>query len=417
MPENQPGNGQSDTGQYDFQSAFTDAAASAPPQDSASVPEEQAPPVTQDPPYPPEQQPPSSDTDSQSSIEGSGQPLEQGEAPAFSLSEAAAQIGLDVTDKSEQEIARQLIDQYQQLRPYAEWGQQIAPYADQIQEYFASQQGQQGQADPRQEEEVSDQWTPEDYFKQAWREPQWDEQYDLAEKMGIVQRNPESGLYEAVPGREAMAMPLLGGMNQAMVSRQQLWQQITNSNPYQHFYEKLLEPMKRAWQADMENLVEERFSGRDTRSYVDDFEQQNSDWIYSQGQGGQRVLTDKGAAFQKTIAELRESGISDPVKLLNLAKRMVDVQPPQSQPQTPSAQSQPPQPPQQPPAPSQPQSTPEEASESKQASFLQNAMDKARHNPSSGGYAQSTPDDPVNVGENELNSMFVSEFKNSGATG
>jgi hypothetical protein len=45
-------------------------------------------------------------------------------------------------------------------------------------------------------------------------------------------------------------------------------------------------------------------------------------------------------------------------------------------------------------------------------------MEKARHSPSAGGYAQEVPGyDPVNVSEIELQNMFVSDFRKAGAAG
>ena len=421
-------------GDYDFQSAFSQAAGAG-----GQPPEQTTPPApSSPPPVAPVAQPPAASEPSrvpETPSEPTTTPpavtppsgtltSEEGQSE---IARAAAEAGFDTAGMSDVQIVQAITKQHQQLKPYAEWGQQLVPYADQIQEYFNQQQAQRGAGDaavtqPGHEGarggEQKEEWTPDGYFGEKWQEPKWDDQYDLAEKMGVVQRNSDTGLYEAVPGREAMAMPILNGMNHALMARQQQWQQITSSNPYRHFYDVLLEPMRRAWQQDMEQAVEQRLSQREVKSYVDDFERQNQ-WLYTKDQAGQLTMTPRGQAFYQAINTLREAGVNDPRTLLNLAVKMVpegngqagtsSTVAAETSPASQVAAQQ---------VAAAAAQTPQEASAQKQASFLDTAMEKARHSPSAGGYTQESPGtDPVNVSEIELQNMFVSDFRKTGAAG
>jgi hypothetical protein len=168
-----------------------------------------------------------------------------------------------------------------------------------------------------------DEWDPNGYFKQKWAGPEWEGEWEYAEKHGIVQRNPESGLYEPVPGREIMAGQVVQQMNHALLARQQQWQQITQGNPYKQFYDVLYEPMQKAWQADVQKVIEQTFAQRETQSFVDKFESENAGWLYQQAPTGQRTMTEQGKAFYDAIGVLQDSGVTDPRKIVDLATKMV----------------------------------------------------------------------------------------------
>lgn len=384
MP-NDIGNLNDDGTDNSFQSAFTEAQASQaqpPEQQATATPEPESTPVESTPPVEPPSDP----------------------SNEFDISAVAREVGLNVEGKSDADIVREIASQYKQLKPYAEYGQQLVPYADQINEYFNSQ-GKPVEQKPADEDE----WSEQAYFQKQWNTPQWSESYDFAEQAGIVQVNPETGLYEAAPGREQMAMPLLNGMNEAVVARRQQWNKLMQGNLWEQAYNSLVTPLQKKWQEDMEKKIEERLSSMQTQSFVDKFESDNADWLYVKDQTtGQLNMTEKGREFYDAISQLKQNGISDPRTLIDFAKRMVaaadTLQPSQGQQQV---QPQPHQ------APAE-QTSPEQVSAEKQKSFLENAMDKARHSPSSGGFTTPAPDHPVNVSETELNSMFVSGFK-SGA--
>jgi hypothetical protein len=94
-----------------------------------------------------------------------------------------------------------------------------------------------------------------------WNVPEWSEKYDYVIQNGMVQRNAETGLYEATPGFESMVMPVLAGLNESAGMTAQQWQGITRGNPYKQFYDVLLEPMRQAWQEDVQSFVAEFLAG------------------------------------------------------------------------------------------------------------------------------------------------------------
>jgi len=114
-------------GEHDFESAFTTAAAEAatpttpatpatPPVQAAPAQASPQPPATAPAPTPP----PAAETPPQLSA----------------LARAAQTAGLQFEGLSDEQIAQSMSDQIVRSRPYATYGQQMAPYADQIREYF-----------------------------------------------------------------------------------------------------------------------------------------------------------------------------------------------------------------------------------------------------------------------------------------
>jgi hypothetical protein len=402
-----------------FQSAFTDAMAAsnaassssnaAPP--DASAPSQSAAPAAQDaaqqaqapPPQPAGQQP--------------AQPT-QASAPTqpSAFANAAREAGFQVEGMSDEQIAQVMRDHIVRTRPYVNYGQQMAPYADQIRSYF-EQQGDQGRAQQAAQDRqpAEEEWTEERYFTEKWPAPKWDDSYTFAVQQGLVQRNGETGLYEATPGYEGMVMELLPGLNKAAGWTAQQWQGITRGNPYQKFYETLREPLQRAWKSDIEQMVSEHLARQSTEQRVNTFEQENAAWLYAIDQAtGQRVLTQRGQDFYDEIDTLREAGVTDPNRLISLAMRRMSnpsaqVMPSQSTPNMQAAAQAPPVPP--------PAIDPKVASATQQATFMQNALQRASHSPQAGGASAHAPEHPVSVNENDLNNMFVSDFRSAQGLG
>lgn len=408
-----------------YQSAFTDAMAasnaasspapttSVPP--TASAPPQSASPAAQDagqqvqaPPPPPVGQQPAPPTQA---------PVPSQPSP---FANAAREAGFQVDGMTDEQIAQVMRDHIVRTRPYANYGQQMAPYADQIRSYF-EQQGDQGRAQQAAQERqpAEEEWTEDRYFGEKWAAPKWDETYTFAIQNGIVQRNAETGLYEAVPGYESMAIPLLSGLNQVAGWTAQQWQGITRGNPYRQFYDVLREPLQRAWKSDIEQIVAEQLSRQATESRVNTFEAENAAWLYAVDPAtGQRVLTQRGQDFYDEIDTLREAGVTDPNRLISLAMRRMGSPAAQAtmQQPTPNMQAAAPAVQQAPPVPP-PAIDPKVASATQQATFLQNALQRASHSPQAGGASAHAPDDPVSVNENDLNNMFVSSFRTAQGLG
>ena len=97
---------------------------------------------------------------------------------------------------TDEQIASSMAQHIVRSRPYATYGQQMAPYADQIREYFdREKQPPQPTATPAASAEEG--WNEEKYFAEKWAAPKWDDQYNFVIQQGMVQRNAETGLYEA----------------------------------------------------------------------------------------------------------------------------------------------------------------------------------------------------------------------------
>ncbi len=110
-----------------------------------------------------------------------------------------------------------------------------------------------------------------------------------------------------------------------------------------------------------------------------------------------------GDKFYGAIDAIRSAG-DDPQKLLQLAGQLSGLtQPVQQQTQAPQQQQQ-----------TQAAPTPaEQANAERQQSFLQESLQAAQHNPSSGGAAVANPpgQDPGEMTEQELKTLFVRRYQ------
>lgn len=357
-----------------FESAFTQASATpepvapAAPVESQPTSLEQSPPVAAPPPQPSPAQP-----------------------PANQLLEMARQAGLQIGDTStSEEVARLAIQQMQSLNSMAQYGQQILPHAAEFQKFLEQQQQPAPAATPE------DEWTPDKYFGEQWG-AQWDPKYSQAIEQGLVTRDPQTGLWAPAPGYEMTVAGMLPQLNEAQQRQSQNWQEITRGNPYQHFYEKLQEPLRREWQRDMESAIQAQFERVKQEQSIDQFEKTNSAWLYAQ-QNGQRTVTPQGQKFLSAVDDLQKSGVSDPEVILRLAQQIAGVSttaPPAAAPTVPVVPNV------------------AAANQAQQQSFLQNAISRSGH--AAGAVANAGG--PVAVEENDLNSMFISAYRASHGQG
>lgn len=395
-----------------FESAFTDAAqqvAQTPPSAPTEPPAAStAAPVTT-PPTPPVQaaEPPAQAATSPA-------PVAPAQPTLSPFARAAQEAGLPFEGLNDEQIATALAQQIVRTRPYAQYGQQLAPHAEEIRRYFDTQQAPPAVQTPTPPSEPAA-WDPEKYFAEKWNVPAWSEKYDYVIQQGMVQRNAETGLFEATPGFESMVMPILSGLNEAQGMTAQQWQGITRGNPYRQFYDVLLEPMRQAWQEDVQQYVGEYYSRQQQEQRINDFENSNATWLYATDPtSGQRVLTSKGQEFYAAIATLREDGVTDPQRLLERAMQLTGrpgASATQAQPSAITPPSAPGAPPVTPPTPVNPQAS----NQQQQSTFLQNALERASYSPQAGGYMQAAADNPVTVNETDLNNMFLSDFRQARA--
>lgn len=396
-----------------FEHAFTDAAQATaaqattiPPAQPAASPPAAPPPVAVPVPAPSPAQAPAP----------SGAPPAPDSGPPAPLSpwaQTAAEAGLAHEGLSDEQLAQAVRDYIGSTRPFVSYGQQVAPYADEIREYFEQKGKPAAQPAAAPDTAPTAAWSEDKYFQEKWNVPKWDDSYTFAIQQGMVQRNANTGLYEPAPGYESLVIGLLPGLNQATSFTHQQWQEITRGNPYRQFYDVLAEPLRRQWQTDMQQLVAEEFERYGVSQRVNSFEAENASWIYTiDPQTGNRILTPQGQVFYQEIETLQESGVTDPQRLITLAMRQVSAPSPPVAPQSGAPAAVPGPPPM--PAPA---ASPQVASANLQATFLQNALQRAAHSPQAGGYVQPAPDHPVTVDDQQLNSMFVTEFRNARGVG
>jgi hypothetical protein len=289
-------------------------------------------------------------------------------------------------------LARMALENYQRSQPYVQYAQQIAPYADKFQQWLNEQNA------PQQEAPKEEEWTPEGYFKQKWEAPEWNQQYNNAIQQRMVQKDPSTGLWVASQGFEVSAASMVAEMNRAQASQAQLWQDLARGNPYQKFHDVLMEPMRRAWKKDMEEFVQGQMGRQKALTAIEQYEQQNSHWLYQTDATGQRVPTAEGSRLISAIQKLSAFS-DDPQERLTLALELTGIKPPAAQappatPQNPIAAANS--------APANPGAKP----------LLDVALERASHAPSAQvGSLPTPPAQSVMLSEGELDSMFTQQLR------
>lgn len=323
------------------------------------------------------------------------------------LFEQARHFGIDLpAGANEAQLAQQALERLQQLQPYAQYGQHYISHADQFQQWMEQQNQQQVQ---QQQFEQQPEWSLENYFAEKWKAPAWDPKFDKMIQSGIVVVDEATGLYRPAPGYEMVGGPIVNQINEAAQAKADQIRDLFNGNPLQRIYESMEEPILRR----VEEMFQERLHQRDTvaqtQNLVEKFEQANGSWMYARDPAtGRQVATQQGAAFLNEVVNLRQSGINDPQTLVALAYRLSGVQ--HQQPAAP-AQQQLAAPPLQ-----AAMHNPTQANATQQQTFLANALQRASYSPQAGATTATSPDSPVVVDENGLNSMFRSAFQASRGT-
>lgn len=395
-----PAASQSPSEDRSYESAFSEAqtSQSAAPQQSSSPPAAPTPAAPQAPASPAAAAAPAQP---QSSAPPAAAPAPQ---PSPLLAQArAAGLPLDGIT-TEAQLAQALLEQYQRVIPYVQIGQQFAPHITDFQSYLANRGQQPAQPAAPQEPE----WSLDSYFDKAWDVPKWENTYDFAITNGLVQRDPESGLFVPTPGAEAMVAPILTGLNQAEAQIRQQRQQLFEGNPLRNIWDKFQEPIERIIEQRVEKLVGERFQQVEQTDFVDQFENANRSWLYDAA--GQP--TAQGQQFYNQIDALQQAGVTDPKTLISLAQRLAGVGVTPAAPASPAGGAPAPSPTAG--APAQPV-TPEANSQAKKDTFLNRALANAAHQPQSQGHMQSNPDAPVVTGQGDLDQLFTNAFAQSKA--
>lgn len=305
--------------------------------------------------------------------------------PYAALRKQVADLGLKTNGtETPEQLSEALINQLRTMQPMAQYAQQVMPHADDFNRYLESQKNPQPQAPQEPEQE----WTEESYFQDKYGGPTWKSEFQNAIEQGIVMRDPDTGLWTSAPGAEIMAANILGDMNAAQQHSSSFWQKLSQGNPYQEIYGAVKEPLLKEVEALVAQTLRQREQQSNQTNYVSSFEDNNASWLYEiDPTTGSQVPTERGNQFFDAIDEIKADGITDPEKVLKYAMKMVGPPPPA---QAPPAVE---------PVQQQAQQQPEP-----KKSFLEGALERAKHSPSA---SVSAADAPQAVTSGDLESIFV----------
>jgi hypothetical protein len=305
----------------------------------------------------------------------------------------ARSLGLQLPDgANDAQIAQALVQHLRTVQPFVQYGQAYLPHAERIQEALAP-------AAPVAPVATEPQWNEQEFFQKTWGAPEWRPEFDTAIQRGLVVRDDETGAYVAKPGCEMLVGSILGPLNDATGFNQQKWQEIAKSNPIEFFYKNMLEPMRKQWQQDMQQTLQQERSTVQVQSSVAKFEQDNAAWMYANGQP-----TQEGQWFLNTVAKYQDKFGGDIMAAIEVANEIRSART-QGQPQ--ASQQQPQQVPQAP----QPQAVVAPQAQQPQTSFTQDAFQRASHTPRAGGTTVQSPSyQPENISEMDLNNLFSQTF-------
>jgi hypothetical protein len=331
-------------------------------------------------------------------------PPEAPQQPDYSdLVGLAQQVGMRVDGNVDPaQMAREALAELQRQRPYVDYARQIAPHAQEFNAYL-QQRTQAQQPQPTQQPQQNE-FDPDEYLNQQWGAPGWSPNWDEAVRRGVVQQDPDSGLYVAAQGYEVATASLVAEMNQARAAQLAQWQQLGKQNPYQSFYKAVQEPLRRQWQNDVKSEIEKYFSQQRTQTAIEQFESQNAGWLYSQDAFGNVSASQDGQRLFDELRTLQDAGVQDPQTRLNIALRSTGLAAKVSGLQSP----------QQVPAQAAPQAAPvaNQAATPGQQPFLRSALERASHAPQmQPGVGQTPPAESVLITEGELKNMFANEFR------
>jgi hypothetical protein len=239
-------------------------------------------------------------------ITGSPSPTPTGATAAAtdwtSIRDAAKGFGFNVPGNFQddasflQHVLRQA-DQNRQADFYSRLGQQLAPHANQIQQFLGQQQGPKPVEGPK-----------------PWEAPEFDEKW-----LAMVDRDPQTGIFYSKPGANPVFAEKLNSYSQ--------WKTNYDKNPA-----GVLNGMVEARaKAIAQETVREQFQVQQRESAVREIVQQNTPWLYQRDQQGnvvrdynnQPMTTPVGARYLYHLQSVRNSGVTDPRTQDTFAKQLV----------------------------------------------------------------------------------------------
>ena len=336
-----------------------------------------------------------------------------GSPQVSALAAQAAQLGIELpATATDADVATALMGRYQQMAPMAQYAQSLLPHADAINEFFATRG--QAPAAPAAAQPPPE-WSVDGHFQKHWDGPKLTAEMQFAMNQGMVVRDPETGLMIPKPGMEMMVAPILQGLNHALNWRTEAARGFIE-DPYRKTYDVLRDPIQRMIDERVQqhlqavqNQQRAVMSQQTAADGVNQFEAANESWIYQAANNGGKLLTPKGQQFVRLVKELSGSFTGTADVLLNVCKLAVHAQD-QAGATASLAQAV-----TQQPAPVPAGATAAQASQQQKASFLQNALANAAHQPSGGANFVQSPTGPAVVSPMELESMFLNDFRAASA--
>lgn len=211
---------------------------------------------------------------------------------------AGIEFGEDITDDTS--LARFLLQQYQNDRPYAEYGRSSLSRPEQN-----SQQGGQEPRDPDVGGSPADDFDEHKFFSEAWNVPQLSQGAQWALKHGVFQEG-KAGLLEPAPGLEQAALPYLKEINDYQRAKAQLHESFSD-NPIKFLAEKLTPYFQHKLSSQFEQLSQQSTKTYEEQSFVERFKAEHGSWLYTNN--GQ-AYTKHGQEFSNLVSELTQEGMS-----------------------------------------------------------------------------------------------------------
>lgn len=217
-----------------------------------------------------------------------------------SIRDAAAAIGHRFPEHIQDDRAalQHMVHQLQQRDYYSQLGQRLAPQANQIQQYLAQQQGQQGPGQFGSPQPPSPQ-------RKAWEAPEFNQKW-----LGLVDQDPATGMWLSKAGAPAW----VGEKVQAYAD----WKEQYDKNPVQHQMEAFREAAREEAQRLYQTEFQQQAVQRESQSIV----QEISPWFYARGNDGQPVLdwqgqpqpSPAGMAYLRELQRAKAAGITRPTE-------------------------------------------------------------------------------------------------------
>jgi hypothetical protein len=168
---------------------------------------------------------------------------------------------------------------------YSQLGRQLAPHADQIQQYLRNQQQ-----------------APQQAQQPDYMPPPLDDRY-----LSMVEMDPQTGLAYGKPGTPAAIVDA--------VNKRITWQKDFNNNPIRFFDQHVQSQVPTL----IEKAVQQQMAQYQQQQTVDTILRDNAAWLYARDQSGNMlrgpqgyVPTPQGQRYIQHVQTLSRAGVSDP---------------------------------------------------------------------------------------------------------